>query len=259
MDIRTRLRTPWTQPQERFRALCSLRSGRGFFRFVEGMRLCRDTTRRRDHPTRNPRPKRLGRLLRLFRTSYIFEPPQHFRRGAIHMLEHMFSHKRRCLLSGANKATSTTQDANRRVNGKVCHAKQTSGLSDSSEWDGVPDKRKKARRIISCCTGTPLCGTDQSRQSANSVGARGRAGGGCGHGTAARNHRRSEQSRGAFGDAGVLSPTYRLRHADARPAGRPLRRRRLFLHQFELSRLLYGKITGFFTLEDTISLAKRLR
>jgi hypothetical protein len=58
---------------------------------------------------------------------------------------------------------------------------------------------------------------------------------------------------------GVLSPTYRLRHADARPAGRPLRRRRLFLHQFELSRLLYGKITGFFTLEDTISLAKRLR
>ena len=86
------------------------------------MRLCRDPTRRRDHPTRNPRPKRLGRLLRLFRTSYIFEPPQHFRRGAIHVLEHMFSHKRRCLLSGANKATSATQDANRRVNGKVCHA-----------------------------------------------------------------------------------------------------------------------------------------
>src|SRR5262249_10921046 len=34
----------------------------------------------------------------------------------------MFSYKRRCLLGGANKATSTTQDANRWVNGKVCHA-----------------------------------------------------------------------------------------------------------------------------------------
>src|SRR5262249_58700639 len=84
-------------------------------------RLGRDPAWRRP-PPRNPRPKRWGRLLRLFHTSYIFEPPQHFRRGAIHMLEHMFSHKRRCLLSGANKATSTTQDANRRVNGKVCHA-----------------------------------------------------------------------------------------------------------------------------------------
>src|SRR5260370_40299760 len=34
----------------------------------------------------------------------------------------MLSHKRRGLLSGANKGGSTTQDANRWFNGKVCHA-----------------------------------------------------------------------------------------------------------------------------------------
>src|SRR5262245_55707999 len=55
-------------------AACSLRSGRGLLRSVERMRLCGDTTRRRDQPTRNPRPKRLGCALRLFRTSYILEP-----------------------------------------------------------------------------------------------------------------------------------------------------------------------------------------
>src|SRR5262249_45345041 len=95
-------------------------------------RLGRDPAWRRP-PTRNPRPKRLGRLLCLFHTSYIFEPPQHFRRGAIHMLEHMFSHKRRCLLSGANKATSTTQDANRRVNGKLSPAQANVRLVGQSQ------------------------------------------------------------------------------------------------------------------------------
>jgi hypothetical protein len=43
------------------------------------------------------------------------------------VLEHMLSHKPRGLLSGANKGGSTTQDANRWFNGKVCHAETTSG------------------------------------------------------------------------------------------------------------------------------------
>jgi hypothetical protein len=90
----------------------------------------------------------LGRLLRLFRTSYIFEPPQHFRRGAIHMLEHLFSHKRRCLLSGANKATSTTQDANRRVNGKVCHAEANVRLVGQFRVGGAWEGRSSVRFLI---------------------------------------------------------------------------------------------------------------
>jgi hypothetical protein len=38
------------------------------------------------------------------------------------MLKHVLSHKSCGLLSGANKGASTAKDANRWVNGKVCHA-----------------------------------------------------------------------------------------------------------------------------------------
>src|SRR5262249_36254581 len=68
------------------------------------------------------------------------------------MLEHMFTHKRRCLLSGANKATSTTQDANRRVNGKVCHAETNVRLVGRFRVGWVLEWRARAPSNI----GTPL-------------------------------------------------------------------------------------------------------
>jgi hypothetical protein len=99
----------------------------------------------------------LARRLRLFRTSYIFEPPQHFRRGAIHVLEHMFSHKRRSLFSGANKATSTTQDANRRVNDKVCHAETNVRLVGQFRVGWVLEWRARAPSNIGTPYGIARC------------------------------------------------------------------------------------------------------
>ena len=78
------------------------RHGRG------GLLAARTAAGHREQPAPNPPPKRCGCVLRLFRTSYILKPTQNFRRVAVNMLEHMLSHKSRGLVSGANKAASTT-------------------------------------------------------------------------------------------------------------------------------------------------------
>ena len=42
---------------------------------------------------------------------------------AVHMPEHVLSYESRSLVSRANEAAATTQDANRWINSEVCHAK----------------------------------------------------------------------------------------------------------------------------------------
>jgi hypothetical protein len=74
------------------------------------------------------------------------------------VLEHMLSHKPRGLLSGANKGGSRTRDANRWVNGKVCHTETNVRLIRQFRVGWILEWRAPAGRVR--CNIGPLAKAD---------------------------------------------------------------------------------------------------